>query len=226
MARIEVNAVLTKDYTYTAKSYGYGYENRQIYTFSGEDGKTYVWKTTSVLAHEKEVDGEIETTPINKGDQIRIKATVKCESEYNGQPQTIINRVKVLEIIKKAKTKKQLEAEKQEKQLASLKGEDILYHMPYRQYKAHYADCETLAGSYHEDDYHPATITVIVREGRLKNSGTRGMHYSGYRMRNENGEQIVYRAVSEENAYKRALKEYPGHDWKCIKVYEYQSAYC
>ena len=98
--------------------------------------------------------------------------------------------------------------------------------MPYKQYKEHYSDCETLAGTYKDKDdmgrriY--ATITVIIREGRLKNSGTRFQHYSGYQFTNENGKYITYRAVSEENAKKRCEKENPNHTWECTKIYNYR----
>ena len=115
------------------------------------------------------------------------------------------------------------EAERQAKaqeQINSLKGEDLVWTMPYKQYKEHYSDCETVVGSYdnhekenmHSRRYYPPTITVIIREGRLKNSGVRGEHYSGYRMENERGEWITYRAVKEENALKRVSKDFPGHD--------------
>ena len=46
--------------------------------------------------------------------------------------------------------------------------------MLYRRYKQHYADCETVAGSY---DKEHKTIKVIIPEGRMKPSGTRGQSY-------------------------------------------------
>ena len=117
MARLEITATLTGDYHYTAPAYGYGYETRYIYTFLGEDGKAYVWKTTTFMVLEYEdakgwitkANGKTyNTAKINKGDVIRIKATVKGESEYNGQPQTEINRVTVLERTFRAKTPEEM----------------------------------------------------------------------------------------------------------------------
>ena len=94
--------------------------------------------------------------------------------------------------------------------------------MKYRQYKKHYADCETVAGSYDDGGGHyEATIDVIIRNGRLKASGVRGKFYRGYQMQNESGEMVTYRAVSEENALRRANKEYPDHEWECVKIYDY-----
>lgn len=99
-----------------------------------------------------------------------------------------------------------------------LSGEDFIWRMPYKQYKEHYSDCETVAGSFERREFRPCTIEIIVREGRLKASGVRGEHYSGYRLENENGEQVVYRAVKEENAIRRAEKEFGGH-WEVYKIY-------
>ena len=46
--------------------------------------------------------------------------------------------------------------------------------MLYRRYKQHYADCETVAGSY---DKEHKTIKVLIPDGRMKPSGTRGHSY-------------------------------------------------
>ncbi len=46
--------------------------------------------------------------------------------------------------------------------------------MLYSRYKKHYADCEVVRGSYDEED---RTIVVLVPEGRMKPSGTRGERY-------------------------------------------------
>lgn len=46
--------------------------------------------------------------------------------------------------------------------------------MLYRRYKQHFADCETVPGSY---DPASKTIEVLLPEGRLKPSGTRGKRF-------------------------------------------------
>ena len=74
----------------------------KIYSFKDADGNTLVWKTTSGYLWadgEKENGGNVIA---QKGDKIKIKATVKEHSEYKGEKQTILNRVKLLEIIEKA----------------------------------------------------------------------------------------------------------------------------
>lgn len=247
--RIEKTVEMKGIYSYMRPAYTYGVETAYIYNMMDEDGTVYVWKTTTFMGVEIETkDGHIikangkayDFSAINKGDVIRIKASVKGQSEYKGQPQTELTRVKVLERTFKAKTwaeiQEERKAEKERKaqeQIDSLKGEDFIWTMTYRQYKEHYSDCETVAGSYddHEEanrhSYRriPATISVIIREGRLKASGVRGEHYSGYKLRNTDGECIVYRAVKEENAIRRAKKEFGG-EWECVKVYEYERGYC
>lgn len=78
------------------------------------------------------------------------------------------------------------------------------HRMKYSQYKKHYADCDTVPGSY---DKVLKTIEVIVPEGRMKPSGVRGQSFHGYEMfmSDEAGQvfRACYRAVSEENAMKQ-----------------------
>jgi hypothetical protein len=85
--------------------------------------------------------------------------------------------------------------------------------MPYRQYKEHYSDCETVIDSY-EDRNGNKVIKVIIREGRLKNSGVRGKHFSGYEVefKDENGKKArcTFRAVCEDNVMKQWKKLFPN----------------
>lgn len=91
---------------------------------------------------------------------------------------------------------------------------DTKTRMPYRQYKQHYADCETVPGTY---DAGSKSIVVIVPAGRMKASGVRGRHFSTYELwwQDERGEKhyTPYRAISRENAMKQLcqdLKQHPG----------------
>lgn len=247
--RIEAVVTMKSVYSYERAAYTYGTETAYIYNMEAEDGTVYVWKTTSFMgielpaanpddAHFINSKGKaVDFFKINKNDVIRIKASVKRQGEYKGQPQTELTRVKVLERIFKAETWEEIQAKREaakaakaEEQRDSLNGEDFIWRMPYKQYKEHYSDCETVAGSYNDHmreremtrRYIPATIDVIIREGRLKNSGVRGEHYSGYEVQNENGMKVVYRAVKEENAIRRAEKEFGG-EWECVKIYNYNN---
>ena len=196
---------------------GYGYDEKKLYKMVDETGKIYTWKTTNNFL--KKVVSDTEWLFADRGDEVEIRATVKGETEYKGEAQTELTRVKLVNIIKKAPTKEQLEEAKAKEQLASLKGEDFVWEMPYRQYKDHYADCETVAGSFRRSEYEAPTIQVIIREGRLVNSGVRGRKFASYELINEEGKKTCYYAVCEENALKRAEKDYPNHKWDLNKIY-------
>ena len=240
--RIKAVVTMKNIYSYEAPAYGYGYETKYIYTMVAEDGTVYVWKTTTFMGYEvedpngwiiREKKGQevvYRFDNINKNDVIEITASVKGQGEYKGQPQTELTRVKVVSRIVKAKTKEEIIDEKKQEQKETLKPGDFIWRMPYKQYKDHYSDCETIAGSYDSGEraYRRVapSIEVIIREGRLKNSGVRGEHFIGYEILfNEDGKQVrtVYRAVSEENAIKRFNKDFPNAtDVKMGQIYDYR----
>lgn len=234
--RIEATVTMANIYSYQRPAYGYGYETAYIYNMVAEDGTVYVWKTTAFLFDKVQTDSKYDYAEIdskgrkwiyeqiNRNDIVRIKATVKGQSEYKGQPQTEVTRVKVVERIFKAKTPEELKAEreaekarKEQEQRDSLTGKDFIWRMPYRQYKECYSDCETVENSF-ERRGTLATIEVIIREGRLKASGTRFEHYRYFILQNEEGMKASYKAITEENAIRRAEKEFGGH-WEVYKIY-------
>ena len=51
----------------------------------------------------------------------------------------------------------------------------MVERMLYSRYKQHYADCDTVIGSYDKSN---KTIEVLIPEGRMKPSGVRGKTYS------------------------------------------------
>ena len=246
MARDTISVKVTGCHYYDAPAYGAPWENvrHYIHTFTAEDGKVYVWKTTNSLYMEVPYTGTpgnhnfedrkgnpIDYVPVNKGDEITITATVNGVSEYKGQTQTELQRVKVTgrsfraetEAERNARIARELAA-KREEQLASLEDGDKIVTMSYARFKEHYADCETVDGSFHRDNKTGNTkIDVIVRAGRMKKSGVRGEHFAGYEIEwFENGEKFFssFRAVSEDNALKQARKNAPnGTDFNCRKVY-------
>lgn len=221
MARIDKQVTLTGDYSFTRRAFsGFSDETVHIYKMTDAEGKVYVWKTTGFLKHETIKDDEVETYFPCKGDVLAIRATVKGETEYKGEQQTEINRVKVVEVI--SKYQEAVVEAKAEKQKQSIEAGDRIVEMFYRNYKKHYADCETVEGSY-DDEF--GTIKVIIRAGRMKPSGTRGEHFKGYELENEEGKRTTYRAVSEENALKRAHKEHPNHTWECVHIYDYRAVH-
>ena len=225
--KVTLDVTLVNIYEWIDYSFNYRGTPRRIYTFNDENGNVLVWKTSKCISIEagKDRNGNDIYYVADKGDKLNISGTVKDHSTYKEVEQTELQRVK-FSFIERAVSYNEKKAAKQKDQLATLSGGDFIWVMPYKQYKEHYSDCETIYGSYddHKEsrDWTPATIEVIIREGRLKPSGVRGEHYSGYQMENELGEKITYRAVSEENALKRVTKDFPNNTWTCCHIFNYR----
>lgn len=231
--KITIDVTLVKVYSWMDYSFSYYGQNRHIYTMKDSEDNVIIWKTSSFMSINlgKDDKGNYDYCPINKGDKISITGVIKEHSIYKDEEQTVLQRVKVIKLIEHEPSYEEKKKIVQREQLESIKNGDFIWEMPYKQYKEHYSDCETLFGSYddhaeacmHTREYIPATVKVIIREGRLKNSGVRGEHFSGYQMENELGEKITYRAVSEENALKRVNKDFPENTWKCCRIFNYNS---
>lgn len=225
--KVSIIVTLVKEYEYLDTNFSYYGTPKYIYTFKDNQDNTLVWKTAVVIGVNIEREnGIVDFTPVYQGDKIQITATVKELSTYKNEPQVVLTRVKVKSIIEKALTREEMIKIKRDEQIASLSIDDFLWEITYSRYKKHYADCETLAGSYRDKDTNGVllrcpTIVVIIRAGRLKPSGTRGLHYSGYELVDESGKFVCYRAICEENAIKRANKDFPDRHWKCRKIYSY-----
>lgn len=228
--KITADVTVIGIYQWMDYSFSYYGSTKFIYTMKDEDGNIFVWKTSSFMSVEvgKDRNGDSVWHGVQKNDKIQITGTVKDHSIYKDEEQTVLQRVKY-KFLEMAITWEEKKAAKQKDQLATLSGGDFVWEMPYKQYKEHYSDCETIYGSYddhaeearHTRKHIPATIEVIIREGRLKASGVRGEHFSGYQMENELGQKCTYRAVSEENALKRVQKDFPDHTWKCCHIFHY-----
>lgn len=169
-----------------------------VYIFASDTGETFVWYSCADIN-------------AGRGDRVKIRGTIKGAREYNGKQQYILSRVTLTAVIVSYIDTKRAE------QLASIGAGDHITVMPYRQYKQHYNDCETLAGSY---DNINKNISVIIRAGRMVNSGVRGKHFSGYALKDDTGNRVVYCAVSAENAIKHAEKDFPGAVWELETIYK------
>ena len=222
--RINIDLTLTK-VCEVPNYFGYHVTTDYIYIFKDSGDNTLIWKTSCVIGMDDD-NSDYGWIPVRRGDKINVMASIKGESEYKGEPQIIITRVKVKKIVERALTKADKIRFKRIDQMTSLQDGDFLWEIPYSRYKKHYSDCETLAGSYidHDQNDYPLKqplITVIIRKGRLKPSGTRFKHYSGYEFKNEHEHIVCYRAVCEENAKKRAEKDFPNCTWKLNHIYKY-----
>lgn len=216
--RISVKVTLVNTFRYEKPSYvGYRDESHDVYIMKDEAGNTFKCDTTGVLGIEGTTPRGIYLfNPAQKGDVFLLKGTIKGFGEYKGEPQTILQRCKVVEFIEKAPSEEEIKAKKKAEQV--IKETDQVIRMKYSTYKEHYSDCETVYDSYIKGN---ASVEVIIPEGRMKNSGVRYEHFSGYQFTNEAGEVVCYKAVSEENATKRVNKEFPNHSWECTKIFDY-----
>lgn len=216
--KITAEVTLTNSYSYTDTRFSYYGTTKYIYTMQDADGNVYVWKTTCDLSFYDE-KSEVGFDWIRKGDTLRITGKVKAHEEYNGTKQTELTRCKFV-LLQHGITEEEIKERKKAEQRESLQEGDFIWKMPYRQYKEHYSDCETIIDSYEDYNHQrPATIEVIIRKGRLKNSGVRGKHFLTFIFEDADGGQYPYYAVCEENARRRMFKEYPDStEWKCVEV--------
>jgi hypothetical protein len=235
--RMTIRVTFKKSYDYVDYKFSYYGTTHYIHTFEDSDGNIIVWKSTNPV----ETINDGKENPNRKGDVVFIPTgsivdltgTVKEHGMYKDTEQTVVTRCK-FSLVERAKTQQEIQQERIEAQQASIGENDIIWEMPYRQYKEHYSDCETVIGSFnrHEDSHgNPhgdPTIKVIIREGRLKASGVRGQHYRGFEFTTDTGSKVCYRAISEETARKRMKKEFPTRNtesWECTKIYSYQDVH-
>ena len=234
-SKISVEVTYRKRSSFTT-SFGYRYIDNNVFKLEDDNGNCIVWKTTSWIEDKNFVDDNGMCKIIPEGSKLLLTATVKEHSEYKGTKQTLISRPK-FKLIQFFDIQQKKEADTEQKRKAqfdSLKENDRVWEMPYKQYKEHYSDCETIVGSYdphvdsHGNPIGHATIKVIIRDGRLKNSGVRGQRFRGYEFTTDTGSTVCYRAVCEENARKRMKKDFPERNtdsWECTKIYNYQDVH-
>lgn len=231
--RLTVTATYKASFEYTDYKFSYYGTSHYTHLFEDADGNTIVWKSTNPVEYVNDGSekpnrkGDIE--PVIKGSTVEMTGTVKDHSVYKDTEQTVVTRCK-FKLVERAKSEYEIRQEKTAEQIASLAEGDWIWEMPYKQYKEHYSDCETVIGSYnsHEDShgrrYADPTIKVIIRKGRLKNSGVRGQHFKGWEFITDKGGKVCYRAVSEENARKQMLKEFPNSaDWELSHIYDHKN---
>lgn len=222
--RMTVRVTFKKSFDYVDYKFSYYGTTHFTHIFEDTAGNTLVWKSTNPV--EEIVNGECKFIPT--GSIVDLTGTVKEHGLYKEVEQTVVTRCK-FKLVERAKTQQEIQQEKAEAQKATIGEKDFIWEMPYRQYKEHYSDCETVIGSFnrHEDSrgipQSDPTIKVIIREGRLKPNGVRGKHFYYFTFRMPNNGEVSYYAVSEETARKRLLKAYPnGEDWECIRIYNPQ----
>lgn len=206
--RMTRRLTLKGEYTYT-KCIGWKTTECHLYFFEDDEGNNIIWKTTALLGmdvedHDAMGRDNLVWDGANRGDIMTVKATIKAHGEYKDEPQTELTRLKIVRYDYRAPTREEIMKQMRDEQEATIGEKDIVWRMPYRQYKDHYADCETIVGSYDRDE---RKIAVIIREGRLVPSGTRGERFYRFIIEDADGVHHGYRAVSEQNALKQFAKD-------------------
>ena len=94
--RLTINVKLVKTAYYEQRSFsGYGMTTVYVYILEDENGNKFVWKTTGGgLDREIKTPQGIMYRPIDDGEVITVKGTVKEHSTYQGEKQTILTRCK------------------------------------------------------------------------------------------------------------------------------------
>jgi len=93
--RIELELTHTGNYSWDSM-----YGTQTLYFFEDSDGNAFVWKTTSGLSREvpiEEGSSICSYKSVEKGEIVKIRATIKGHDEYKGQKQTTLTRVKLNE---------------------------------------------------------------------------------------------------------------------------------
>lgn len=233
--KVEIEVKVKGIYTFETR-FGWDWTTNYIYNMEDADGNVLVWKTQKDLtiltekriafggngkpyrfegkSRKDTLDGYDKYHEVSKGDVIILKGTVKAHDTYKGTEQTVLTRCKITGVVSFSLTKEEWMEQKREEQFHSLEDGDFVWKMPYRQFKEHYSDCETIVGSCNrENELKICTIEVIIRNGRLKASGVRGEHFYGFDFSFDfegKNTSCVFRAVSEENARKQLAKAFKG----------------
>lgn len=96
--RVETDLTLISSRKYEHYSWnGNDTESGTIYTFIDDSGSYYKWFTDSVLILKNKNDSLLDVYP-RPGDTCHVRATVKSLSEYRGNKETILSRVRVASV--------------------------------------------------------------------------------------------------------------------------------
>lgn len=96
--KVALTVTLDHKASFEVRAYaGFGTDTMHVYTFRDEAGNALIWKTTSSLGRWGKDDKGWETfTPVEEGDKVSIKATIKAHGEYKGEKQTELQRVRLV----------------------------------------------------------------------------------------------------------------------------------
>lgn len=139
---------------------------RRIYKFIDENNDIFIWRTSSVLYieeydHEKDICFDYIIDP---GDKISLSGNIKDISEYRGEEQVVLERVKVYRVLeKRSMTSDEIYEFHKNQQLSKIKGNYEIKTITYGEYKNEYDGYETVKGSFIRSD-NGCFIDVIIPE--------------------------------------------------------------
>jgi hypothetical protein len=90
--KLEIELTFKKRIAYETSYNGYNEMTQYIYLFEDIQGNVYKWNTAKFI--EKEINNHL--VPIQEGEQLKLKGTIKEHKEYKEQKQTVLTRCKVL----------------------------------------------------------------------------------------------------------------------------------
>lgn len=98
--RIETQVTVQKIITVKAAKFSrYDSDTAQIYIFVDSDNNRLVYKTKNILSNNSDYAWDLENdNAVKENDVVVIKASIKAHTEYKGEKQTLIQRVKILEL--------------------------------------------------------------------------------------------------------------------------------
>lgn len=200
MARVELKLKLVYKTEWERPAYGFGTEWVSLYVMTDEAGKEYVWKTTGFLGitTARKADGTITVDGVRVGDIFKASATVNGVEDYKGKEQTVLQRVRVAEIEHASEP----EPEAKPEAVELPEGDHV--RMKYSRFKKHYPDCVVVPDTYDEAD---ATVEIVIPDGRMKPSGTRGKHFRTWKIYFADGTYTTAKAIDEAHAEKQIRKE-------------------
>lgn len=95
--KLQLTVKVERIVSYEAPSYaGFGTEIKRIYIMADENGNKFVWNTGAGLGKTgTDKNGNEYYIPVDEGEEIKIKGTVKGFDAYKGERQTVLQRVKL-----------------------------------------------------------------------------------------------------------------------------------
>lgn len=152
--KVRIEVVLIDSIMYQGRSYHY-YDDgiRYIHKFLDDEGNIYIYRCDRGLGIEfVDKNGYEGIELVEVGDKVFIGGSVKEISEYKGEEQTVLSRVKIYDIVEKQSMSEE-DIVNYKKNVQLSKYDDVeIKTVRYKEYKEQYSDKETVVGSFVRND--------------------------------------------------------------------------